>query len=128
MQGPECSPSVQQTPRGVTGTSLLGSRVRSQQLCSSEPYGRRPPAQRTGKSRRGTHAQPLPPVGDPRSEGVWQVAEIPAAGAQLAASSVPVGTWNPAGRWQGWGPLCMGLQQPPGPHWVTRGMGHVPMV
>ena len=43
-----------------------------------------------------THTQPLPPVGDPCSEGVRPVPEVLAAGAQHQAASIPVGTWNPA--------------------------------
>lgn len=43
-----------------------------------------------------THLQPLPPVGDPSSEGIRPVPEVPLTGAQLADSSIPTDTWNAA--------------------------------
>lgn len=81
---------------GVTGTGLLGS------WCSHSTPGALSPAlclslpRASAKAGGATHAQPLPPVGDPCSEGVRQVAEVLVAGAQHPAGSVPVGTWNPA--------------------------------
>lgn len=41
-----------------------------------------------------THTQPLPPVGDPSSEGVWPVPEVPKTGAKLPDSSIPMNNWN----------------------------------
>ena len=48
------------------------------------------------KAGRATHPQPLSPVGDPNSEGVRQVTEVPVAGAQHPAGCIPVGTWSSA--------------------------------
>jgi hypothetical protein len=63
--------------------------------------------------------QPLPPVGDPGSEGVWPVPEVPVTGAQHLIGSIPVGIWNSArshgtqglaNREQSYKPLCPSLQ------------------
>lgn len=81
----------------VSGMSLLGSWALTQQLCSSKPYNLPSPPRGPAEAGGVTHAQPLPPVGDPCSEGVWPVPEVPVAGAQHPAGSIPVGTWNPAG-------------------------------
>lgn len=43
-----------------------------------------------------THLQPLPPVGDPGSEGVWPVPEVPVTGAQFPDTAIPKDTWNAA--------------------------------
>lgn len=56
-----------------------------------------------------THLQPLPPVGDPSSEGIWPVPEVPLTGAQLADSSIPTDTWNAASPYR-----TLGLAWPTG--------------
>ena len=63
---------------------------------SSEPCNLHFLPGRPTKAGGTTHTQPLPPVGDPCSEGVRPVPEVLAAGAQQQAASIPVGTWNPA--------------------------------
>lgn len=98
------------TPCGSTGTTLLGSRGSHSSCVALGPPALQPPPREAAEAGGATHTQPVPPVCDPCREGARQVAEVPAAGAQLAAGSVPVGTgpkvWS---RGWSWGLLCAGV-------------------
>lgn len=104
------SPHVPGTPCSGTGTTLLGSRGSHSSSVALGPPALQPPPREAAEAGGATHTQPVPPVRDPCREGSWQVAEVPAAGAQLAAGSVPVGA-GPKVWSRGWsrGLLCAGV-------------------